>query len=163
MSYETHLTSDCLLLTGVLEFGLFTVPDQQFENHETDAQGDRRICDIEGRPMIGKKMKIEKIHNLSILKTVNEISNGTTQNERERKRKYLLILPQSDKEKEDASYGNQGEPDKEQGSESSFFPAKDSESPPGVSHMNKIEESLDDFHPVMESHTLLDGMFGPLI
>ena len=113
--------------------------------------------------MKGKEVKIEEIYNLSIPETVNEVSNRTTQNQREGKGKCGLMLLQSNEEKENASYGDQGNHHKEPGTESSFFPTKDSKSPSCVPHMDKIEEPMNHLYFLIENQPLLNRVLGPLI
>jgi hypothetical protein len=106
---------------------------------------------------------LEKVDDFPILEAVDEVSDGTTQNQRKWESKDLLILLDFNEEEENASNRDQRNNDKEYGTESTSLSPEDSKSSACISHMGEIEEPMDDLNPMIESQLLDDHIFRPLI
>ena len=58
--------------------GMMPPVEEQFQQHESGAQHNRRIGQIEGGPMPSAEMKVEKIDDRTAPETIDHIAHGTT-------------------------------------------------------------------------------------
>ena len=108
-------------------------------------------------------MKVQEINHFSVSEPVDEISNSAAQNQREGKGEGLFMLFHSKKEEDNGSDGDQGDQHKENGPESSLFPAENSKSAPRVPEMREVKKPLDHIHPPIKGYFLYDQVLGPLV
>ena len=137
--------------------------EQQLNGHQADADGDGGIRNIESRPVIWKKVKIEKIDHLSISNSIDEISNRSAQDEGKGQGEgplMLLCLMEEVKDHSDRGHRNR---DEEERANPFFFSCKDPEGPSGVSQVGEIKESIDHFDGLIEGDFLLGFVLGVLI
>jgi len=137
--------------------------NQQFEGHQTDPDTDGRICNVEGRPIESVVVEFEEIHHIPVPKTVDQVSQGSTEDEGQGQGQVSFILLQFDKEVEDDPDGGDGKDQKEIGSQAALCSPEDTEGSACVPDMREIEESLDHLHSLIEMETLEYHILGPLI
>jgi len=114
------------------------ISKEDLQNDQPHADTDRRICDIESRPVEGEKIEVEEIDHLPKPKAVDQVSNGPGQNQGEGKIKNILIIPRFEKEEENDPDGQQREDEKKGRTKPSFRSPQYPESSPRVSHMGEI-------------------------
>src|SRR5665811_630524 len=69
---------------------LFSSPEHG-DNYDKRADGNRRIGDIERRPVVASQINIQKINNLSKTNPVDQIAGGAGENKREGNDKRVIV------------------------------------------------------------------------
>jgi len=88
--------------------------------------------------MEGEKIEVEEIDHLPKPKAIDQVSNGSGQNQGEGEIKNILIIPRFEKEEENDPDGQQREDEKEKRTKPSLHSPQYPESPAWVSNMGEI-------------------------
>jgi hypothetical protein len=113
--------------------------------------------------VVGEKVKVEEVNDLMEPNSVDEISNGSAQDEGEGESEGSLMLLHPIKEVKNQSNRDEGDRDEEERTDPSPLASKDPKGSAGISQMGEIKKSIDDFDGAVERNFSLDFVFRILI
>lgn len=75
--------------------GVLALRPHQENQRDRDADGNETIGKVECWPVIGRPVEIQKIYDFAIQDSIDEVTDGTTENECERsdQPRFLLVQP----------------------------------------------------------------------
>ena len=138
----------CRLLPASLPPSVPSVPRRITPGGRAD--GDGGIGHVEGRPVVGADIDVEKIDHLAEADPVDEVPHGPGQDQRKRQDQRRLLDPARPEIVEDEEDRRHGHGDEEDGPEQRRGAGQKAEGGAGIAHMDDVEEPVDDGKALME-------------
>jgi len=153
------------LMTKKLRTLAWLLPIEQeiLKNKEGDANGDRGIGDIKGRPMMTADIEIEEIDHKTEADPINEIADGPARNQGKSHGVYTATAAETPLGNPDKNQGRAGSADKKDLTPESWLPGQDAEGSTVIGQIGQIEEIGNDHFALKEGKMIHNPNLGRLI
>ena len=113
--------------------------------------------------MVFPPEEIEKVHDLLLIETIDQISPGSPDDQRQRDEDLPPVGGDLDEKKTEDDQRRDGNSDQEDDADDSRSIGQDSEGGSGVPDVGQMKDPRNDFHGLMQGHPAFDSHFRPLI
>ena len=142
---------------------IFTLVFVETVNRQADTYGDEAIGDVKRRPVIATPETVEKVDHFAVNQPIDEIANGTADNESQGGYQAFFIVRQPPEHDENETDGDERYRDQKRPAKNLGAAGKDAEGRAGVAHIGEAEESVDERDRVIKWHRAVDDNLGQLI
>lgn len=128
------------------------------KEQQSDADGNGRIGDVEGGPVVSEAVHVDKINDFPEADAIDEVAHGSGKDEGQGKNKVLLIPWKVVKVPQNSQAGDQGYNDEKRLSETAV--GEKTESGSLVADRGDIQEVRNDIDAFVQGKVFFDINFG---
>ncbi len=141
----------------------FFVIHRKQDQQGYDAHADGAVRHVERRPVIASHVKVEKVHDFTILQPVEQIPDRSSENAGDAQLAAHVRRVHSIKDRPQQTQGEDGRPHEEDEPERTVGRGKHAEGRAGVPNIGQVEKPGDDGDRFMQVHGMHDEGLGDLI